>query len=212
MFVIRTFIILCILCCLSPQALLAKTLLLTDQYHKPLSGVVVELLDGDMIKVVPSEVAVMDQVGKRFAPRLLAISKGQSVRFPNSDDIRHHVYSFSQAKSFELKLYAGTPKKPIIFEQSGIVVLGCNIHDSMVGYIYVANHPHVYISNDKGLVELPDFTQDYTVWHETQVGDINQREQHQWSARKQQQITIITTLAPLPRNTFGEVFKEHHGH
>lgn len=115
---------------------------------------------------VDTTVAVMDQVGKHFSSRLLTINKGQALWFPSSDGIRHHVYSFSKTKSFELKLYAGTPKAPINFEQSGIVVLGCNIHDLMVGYIYVADSQSVYVINALGNIELPDFTSRYTVWHE----------------------------------------------
>ena len=93
------------------------------------------------VKKLP--VAVMDQVNKQFLPELLIVQQGQLVNFPNSDNIRHNVYSFSSAKSFQLKLYSGQPKEPIIFDTQGVVVLGCNIHDSMVGYIYVAKSEQV---------------------------------------------------------------------
>ena len=60
---------------------------------------------------------------------------------PNRDNIRHHVYSFSPAKRFELPLYAGVPTQPVLFDKAGVVVLGCNIHDWMIGYIYVSDSP-----------------------------------------------------------------------
>src|ERR1700704_3875919 len=71
----------------------------------------------------------VDQVDKQFVPYVKAIFVGSTVRFPNSDNIRHQVYSFSQPKKFELPLYSGTDAPPIIFDKPGVVVLGCNIHD-----------------------------------------------------------------------------------
>ena len=68
--------------------------------------------------------ADMDQRGQRFAPHVLAVHTGTQVRFPNSDNIRHQVYSFSTAKRFELRLYEGTPSDPLLFDKPGVVVLG----------------------------------------------------------------------------------------
>ena len=82
---------------------------------------------------------VLDQVNKQFAPRLLGIRVGDQVSFPNSDNIRHNVYSFSPAKKFELPLYRGIPCAPITFDEAGKVVLGCNIHDRMSAPIYVVD-------------------------------------------------------------------------
>lgn len=86
-----------------------------------------------------SPVAIMDQVGMQFEPHVLIVNKGQRVGFPNSDDTRHHVYSFSEAKVFELKLYKGTQSEPVAMQTPGIIELGCNIHDQMLGFIYVDN-------------------------------------------------------------------------
>ena len=83
----------------------------------------------------------MDQVDKQFVPRLLAIHAGDQVVFPNSDNIRHHVYSFSPAHKFELPLYRGIPAAPVRFDAAGKVVLGCNIHDRMSAHIYVLDTP-----------------------------------------------------------------------
>jgi len=112
--------------------------------------------------------ADMDQRGQRFAPHVLAVHTGTQVRFPNSDNIRHQVYSFSTAKRFELRLYEGTPADPLLFDKPGVVVLGCNIHDWMLGYIYVTDDPHFAVSNAQGKVrleQLPPGDYHATLWH-----------------------------------------------
>jgi plastocyanin len=85
--------------------------------------------------------AAIDQVQRQFVPRVSVIQTGTAVSFPNSDNIRHSVYSFSRPKTFTLKLYAGTPASPVVFDQPGIVVLGCNIHDTMVAWVLVVSTP-----------------------------------------------------------------------
>ncbi len=86
--------------------------------------------------------AVMDQENRMFIPHVLAVQTGTAVRFPNSDDIRHHVYSFSPAKPFQLPLYKGTPENPEVFDKAGVVTLGCNIHDQMSAFIVIVDTPH----------------------------------------------------------------------
>lgn len=94
------------------------------------------------------------------------IKQGQSVSFPNSDDIHHHVYSFSAAKQFELKLYAGKPKSSIKFEQNGVVIVGCNIHDSMIGNIYVAKNVAMITNSDgKVSMDIDPRTGQISIWH-----------------------------------------------
>lgn len=98
--------------------------------------------------------AVMDQRNRQFAPHVLAVQRGTSVRFPNSDDIRHQVYSFSEAKRFNLPLYHGIPAEPLLFDQAGEVALGCNIHDRMLGYIYVVDTPWFVSTDANGAAKL----------------------------------------------------------
>jgi plastocyanin len=88
-----------------------------------------------------SAVAVMDQRNRAFSPRILVVRVGTSVEFPNNDTVSHQVYSFSPAKKFQLPLYKGQLHPPVTFDRSGLVVLGCNIHDQMIGYIYVTDAP-----------------------------------------------------------------------
>ena len=112
--------------------------------------------------------ADMDQRGQKFAPHVLAVHTGTQVRFPNSDNIRHQVYSFSPAKRFELRLYEGTPTDPLLFDKPGVVVLGCNIHDWMLGYIYVTDDPRFGVSDAQGHVRLDDLpagAYHVTLWH-----------------------------------------------
>ena len=95
--------------------------------------------------------AVMDQKNLQFAPHLLVVQAGTSVTFPNGDAVSHHVYSFSDAKTFELALYKGDAYPPVTFDDPGIVVLGCNIHDGMLGYIVVVDTPHFAQTNEQGV-------------------------------------------------------------
>ncbi len=88
------------------------------------------------------KMAVMDQKNRMFIPHILTIQTGTSVTFPNSDDIRHHVYSFSPSKPFQLPLYKGTPASPVLFDKAGVVTLGCNIHDQMSAFIIVVDTPY----------------------------------------------------------------------
>jgi plastocyanin len=100
--------------------------------------------------------AVMDQKNRMFIPHVLTVQTGTSVRFPNSDDIRHHVYSFSPAKPFQLPLYKGTPAKPVLFDKAGVVTLGCNIHDQMSAFIVVVDTPFFERTGGDGHATLRD--------------------------------------------------------
>jgi plastocyanin len=110
----------------------------------------------------------VDQVDKQFVPYVKVIFVGSTVHFPNSDNIRHQVYSFSPAKKFELPLYAGSDAPPVTFDKPGVVVLGCNIHDWMIGYVYVSETPFYTKTGPSGTASLGDMPSgEYTVriWH-----------------------------------------------
>ena len=117
---------------------------------------------------------IIDQVDKEFIPRVSVVQTGTSIEFPNHDKIRHHVYSFSAAKSFEIPLYKGTPASPIKFDQAGVVKLGCNIHDWMAANIFITDTPYFGISDAKGNVvlnNLPAGNYRVFVWHPQQSAD-----------------------------------------
>jgi plastocyanin len=123
---------------------------------------------------VGHETAVIDQVDKRFVPRINVIRSGTAVTFPNSDHIRHQVYSFSPPKVFTLKLYAGSPSTPIIFDKPGLVVLGCNIHDKMAAFVGVVDTPY-FAKTDapgKAVFDLPAGRYRLRVWHPSLAGAV----------------------------------------
>src|SRR5262245_26276279 len=97
---------------------------------------------------------VIDQQAKSFIPYVTAVQVGTSILFPNKDNIRHHVYSLSPAKRFELPLYAGVPAAPVLFDKEGFVTLGCNIHDWMIAYVAVLPTPYFQITNGAGRATL----------------------------------------------------------
>ena len=110
---------------------------------------------------------VMDQRNRQFDPHVLPVQVGTAVSFPNSDDVRHHVYSFSKAKTFQLPLYKGTPSNPEVFDRAGVATLGCNIHDQMSAFIVVVDTPY-FAKIENGVATLDDLEAGrYTVkvWH-----------------------------------------------
>lgn len=118
--------------------------------------------------VTPRTMAVVDQVNKTFVPGVLPIAVGTSVRFPNHDQIHHHVYSFSPIKTFELPLYKGDDAPPVVFDKVGVVRIGCNIHDWMSGIILVLPSPYFAVTGADGrfvLEDLPNGTHVLVAWH-----------------------------------------------
>lgn len=140
----------------------------------PLQNAVVYVLPGPSSKGEAEPVSgIVDQVKKAFVPHVAAVQVGGQISFPNYDNIRHHVYSFSKPKKFEIPLYEGVPSKPITFEKPGVVALGCNIHDWMSGFIVVTETPWFAITGEDGsatLSGLPAGTHTLEVWHETLKG------------------------------------------
>jgi plastocyanin len=122
-----------------------------DAAGKPVSGAVV-FLDSPQAReqVRPLSGIEVAQAERRFVPAVSVVTLGTAVTFPNLDRVRHHVYSFSPVKRFEIKLYVGTPAAPVVFDQPGIAVLGCNIHDQMAAWIVVVATPWFGRSDDAG--------------------------------------------------------------
>ncbi|WP_447556329.1 Cupredoxin [Vreelandella sp. EE22] len=138
-----------------------------DTNGQPLEDAVVEIH-------YPREAPITTQEGDiyqrnaAFHPKVLAVPVGSLVSFPNQDTTRHHVYSFSPAKTFELNLYLKETPTPIQFDQPGIVVLGCNIHDNMQAFIVVSEAPYVKKTGADGVLEistLPPGEHRVRVWH-----------------------------------------------
>ncbi|MFM9915045.1 MAG: methylamine utilization protein [Rhizobacter sp.] len=115
----------------------------TDATGQPLPQAVVSLepVTG-RLTVKPNPWLEVSQVKRQFRPQVSVVTVGTSVVFANFDTVRHHVYSFSSTKTFELKLYAGVPNMPVVFDKPGIAVIGCNIHDQMAAWIAVLDTPY----------------------------------------------------------------------
>lgn len=140
-------------------------LLVQDSTGHPLADAVI-MANAAAASVSP-EPAVMDQIGKAFVPHVLVIEQGRAVKFPNSDAIRHHVYSFSKPKPFEIKLYSGSQQVPVVFDKPGVVALGCNIHDWMIGYIVVSDTAVVAKTDNEGtaVLNITEKTSPLRLWH-----------------------------------------------
>jgi plastocyanin len=138
-----------------------------DPSGAPLPDLVVVLDPLDAPAPKATARASIDQVSRTFVPRVTVLQAGTVVSFPNSDRIRHQVYSFSPAKTFNLKLYAGTQAPPITFDKAGLVVLGCNIHDTMIAFVAVVDTPYFARSGTDGRahVDAPPGRYRLRVWH-----------------------------------------------
>ncbi|MBV2129034.1 methylamine utilization protein [Arsukibacterium indicum] len=158
---------------LQSSALFAASLTIniSNQQQQPLADAVVELRSLTNPELKPQRIQVAQQQ-LTFVPFVSAIPAGSEVEFPNLDKTRHHVYSFSPAKQFEIKLYADKPEAPIIFDTPGIIALGCNIHDYMQAYIYVSESNLVAVSDGSGKLTWPDIapgSYQLYLWHPWQL-------------------------------------------
>jgi plastocyanin len=156
------------LTCAGAQAEALRVLVENSQGQPLEDAVVIAVPTAGIKNLSKTREEIVDQIDREFVPYVEPILVGSTVRFPNKDNIRHHVYSFSPAKSFELPLYQGTPAAPILFDKPGVVVLGCNIHEWMVGFIYVSESPYFAKTGADGkalLNELPKGQYRVRVWH-----------------------------------------------
>jgi plastocyanin len=110
----------------------------------------------------------MAQKNRQFTPGTLIVARGSTVAFPNLDQVRHSIYSFSKPARFEIELYGRDQTRTHTFNVTGSVKLGCNIHDEMRGYIRVTDTPFAGKTDHNGYVTLagmPDGAARLTVWH-----------------------------------------------
>ena len=145
------------------------TLNLRDERGNPAEDTVVYLMSektpGMPLKQPQTQI---DQINKTFVPLVSVVQRGTRIQFPNKDNIRHHVYSFSKAKKFEIKLYADTPAKPILFDQPGYVAMGCNIHDNMIAHLLVVESPYFAVADRTGravINDVPPGNYSLIAWH-----------------------------------------------
>jgi plastocyanin len=135
--------------------------------HEPFAGAVITV-HSESAHAQPPVAAILDQINLTFVPDLIVIPVGSTVEFPNSDSVSHQIYSFSPANRFQLPLYRGKPYPPVHFDQAGVVTLGCNIHDRMVGYIYVTDATYFGRTDTHGVwsvTNVPRGTYHVSLWH-----------------------------------------------
>jgi plastocyanin len=154
---------------LAPAHAAGVTVTVTDKGGQVVTGAAVLLEPASgRAGVKPLAPVEVSQTKRQFNPRVTILTVGTAVNFPNFDTVRHHVFSDSPTKKFDIKLYAGTPAKPVVFDKAGIVDMGCNIHDAMAAWIVVSDTPWYGVSGNDGTVaidNLPAGNYRLRVWH-----------------------------------------------
>jgi plastocyanin len=132
-----------------PRALAVQVI--DSQSNKPVADAMVMIDGGRTAEPSSFEMA---QKNRQFQPGALVIPRGSEVNFPNLDSTQHHVYSFSPAKTFDLELFADQPDALVVFDKTGVVEVGCNIHDQMQGFIIVTESALTARTDDSGLATI----------------------------------------------------------
>jgi len=139
-----------------------------DRAGQPLAQAVVTLESpAARAAVRPVRGLEMEQIDRQFVPPVRVVPLGSELRFPNRDRVRHHVYSISPTKTFDLKLFVGNEANPVLFDRAGVAVVGCNIHDEMIGWVVVVATPWHAVTGDDGRARLdaPAAVYRLQVWH-----------------------------------------------
>ena len=145
----------------------AANVSVTDTAGTPLENAVIEVYY-DAATPTDAQTKNIVQRNAAFNPQVTTIPTGSHVAFPNEDTTRHHVFSFSPAKTFDLELFLSETPPPVHFEKAGVVVLGCNIHDQMQAFIVVSDAPYAALTDSAGnlsLPALPEGSHRMRVWH-----------------------------------------------
>ena len=156
-----------------PAAATNFTAEIIDQDGRPVTNAVVTLLP-EAKTSMPAAARhlqtdkIIDQRNETFLPLVTIVPKGGRIVFANNDKTTHQVYSFSPAKQFEITLAHGEKSSPVAFDNSGIAALGCNIHDHMIAYAFVAESPWTALTGADGRAVIPDVpagNYQAQVWH-----------------------------------------------
>ena len=170
-----------------PAAAVAATVTITVRQPNgaPLTDGVVLIDSAAAPRPVPHGPYMMEQKQIAFQPHVLIVPVGAQVAFPNRDLVRHHVYSFSKAKRFDLKLYGREDQRSIVFDTPGVVALGCNIHDTMSGFVIVTATPFYARTDANGRVTI----------HGVPAGPVTLR---LWSPSIRASGNVLTQAASVP--------------
>jgi len=143
---------------------------ITGTDGKPAAGAVAELVPDapqDVVSHLPNE-AIIDQREETFIPLVSLIRRGGRVIFTNHDTTMHQVYSFSPIKQFEFEIDEGQRSAPLVFDKAGVASIGCNIHDQMITFVYVAQSPWAVMTDAQGraaIADVPSGAYHVNVWH-----------------------------------------------
>jgi plastocyanin len=148
------------------------------------------------------------QKDMQFDPFVLIVPVGADVAFPNLDPYKHHVYSFSPAKTFELKLYGKDETRSVKFDKAGVIAVGCNIHDDMSAFIRVVDTPYAIKSGARGeavIRDIPAGPATLVIWHpyqKTKAGEVSQSITIPASGAVQLSLTLDVRSPPLARGAY----------
>lgn len=186
------------------QSAWALQVTVMDAEGEPLEDAVVWVSGTPVAAGLSTTEFIMDQKDREFVPHVLPVPLGSRVAFPNSDSIMHHVYSFSPVKTFEIKLYKETPREPLLFDKPGVVEVGCNIHDWMLGYIIVVDGGVYAQTNAEGVAQLsaPAQATSVSVWH-SRFARIGQVENHELAAARADTEVVIRQPLKPPLQDYG---------
>ena len=168
--ILRILALALVLCCATPSFATELRVHVVDDRNAPVADAVATLTvanppAGPIHYGWPMRIA---QRNMQFDPFVLIAPAGATVAFPNLDDVRHQVYSFSQAGPFELRLYGHDESRSVQFRNVGVIAMGCNIHDQMSAFIYVTNTPYAAKSAANGVAAIanaPSGSATLTIWH-----------------------------------------------
>jgi plastocyanin len=153
----------------------------------PAPNVVVQLMPAHPGAVKPAATpVVIAQRDVHFVPYLTAVPVGTTVRFSNQDPFDHHLRSepggpfgnIAPAKEFEMRLAAVNGDKvasaDVRFDKAGVIVLGCHLHGSMRGHLFVSETPYVAVTDVNGravIADVPDGGAELRTWSPEQLTD-----------------------------------------
>lgn len=189
-----------------PASAASLTVRIVDAKRNPVSDAVVTLKPQGAAAPLPRVGSGyrITQKDTQFHPLVSVVPVGATLAFPNLDPFRHHAYSFSPPKRFELKLFARDQTRSVIFDRPGIVAIGCNIHDSMSAYVFVTDTVWTARSGANGSVVLHDTpTRPFSLqlWHPylRAPGGIMSRSMTAASADRSETITVRLRPPPMHR-------------
>lgn len=116
----------------------------------------------------PSEPALMDQRNKEFVPRLLPVIKGQEIRFLNSDQVQHNVFSSHEQEPFDLGLYPTGESRSVRLNSLRRHKVYCSLHKNMVADLFVLPNRFFSVTDEAGryrIQGLPEGEHVLRAWH-----------------------------------------------